>query len=354
VGPDPFFPEAPSVSPEIEERLRALPKVELHQHVDGSIPAEVTWELMRLYRLHPADSLPEMRRFLEIQEGEEGTLLAYLDKMHYPLWVTQFYENVSKVVEEICLAAAAAGVSALELRYAPLIHTYAGLTPRQSIRAALSGMNRARRKHPRMKLGLIVIAMRQHGPHIAKLLARQALAEAQHLHERTGVVGFDIAGPERGNPPRLYRSAYEMARLGRLGLTAHAGEDAPVDYVWQAVDVLGAGRIGHGCSAVQDGELLKRLARDRILVECCLSSNYDTGAVKRGAPHPIRAFLEAGVPVAICCDNSTVSRTDALRESLLAAAQVGTDAVLTIHRTADSYSFIRPESALPGRPEPGP
>ena len=84
-----------------------------------------------------------MRRHLEIQEGEEGTLLAYLDKMHYPLWVTQFYENVSQVVEAIASAAAGCGVETLELRYAPLIHTYAGLTPRQSIRAALSGMNHA-------------------------------------------------------------------------------------------------------------------------------------------------------------------------------------------------------------------
>ena len=287
-----------------------------------------------------------MRRFLEIQEGEEGTLLAYLDKMHYPLWVTQFYENVSKVVEAIGLAAAASGVQTLELRYAPLIHTYAGLTPRQSIRAALSGLNHVQRKHPRMKVGLVVITMRQHGPHIAKLLARQALAEAQHLHERTGVVGFDIAGPERGNPPRLYRSAYEMARLGRLGLTAHAGEDAPVEYVWQAVDELGVDRIGHGCAAAQDPELVKRLARDKIAVEVCLSSNYHTGAVKRGARHPLHAFLEAGVPVALCCDNSTVSRTDAMRESLLAAAQVGVDAVEHVHRSADAHTFIKPETAL--------
>jgi adenosine deaminase len=330
----------------VEARLRALPKVDLHQHVDGSIPAEVTWELMRHYRLHPADSLSEMRRFLEIQEGEEGTLLAYLDKMHYPLWVTQFYENISKVVEAICLAAAAAGVATLELRYAPLIHTYAGLTPRQSIRAALSGMNHARRKHPGMKLGLIVIAMRQHGPHIAKILARQALAEAQHLHERTGVVGFDIAGPERGNPPRLFRSAYEVARLGRLGLTAHAGEDAPADYVWQAVDELGVERIGHGCSAARDPDLVKRLARDRIAVEVCLSSNYHTGAVRGAARHPLLTFLEAGVPVALCSDNSTVSRTDAVRESLIAASQVGVDAVEGIHRAADTCTFIRPETAL--------
>jgi adenosine deaminase len=337
------------LSADERERLRRTAKVELHQHVDGSIPSEVTWDLMRHYRLNPADSLDAMRGHLEIQPGEEGTLLAYLDKMYYPLWVTQFYENISRAVEAICLAAAAAGVDTLELRYAPLIHTYAGLTPRQSIRAALSGMNHASRRHPAMKLGLIVIAMRQHGPHIAKILARQALAEAQHLHERTGVVGFDIAGPERGNPPRLFRSAYEIARLGRLGLTAHAGEDGPAEYVWQAVDELGVERVGHGCSAARDPELLRRLARDRIAVEVCLSSNYHTGAVRRGERHPLHAFLEAGVPVALCCDNSTVSRTNALEESALAAALLGVDAVESIHREAQRHTFIRPQTALVGR-----
>jgi adenosine deaminase len=330
---------------ELESRLRSLPKVELHQHVDGSIPAEVTWELMRDYRLNPVPSLDEMRRLLEIQESEEGSLLAYLDKMHYPLWVTQFYENIARVTEAIVDAAAASGVRTLELRYSPVIHTFAGLTPRQSIRAVLSGMNHARRRHD-MKLGLIVIAMRQHGPHIAKILARQAIAEAQHLHARTGVVGFDIAGPEHGNPPRLFRSSYEIARVGRLGLTVHAGEAAPAEYVWQAIDVLGAERIGHGCSAVSDPELMRRLARDRIVVECCLSSNYNTGAVRRGEAHPIARFLEAGVPVALCCDNSTVSRTDLTRESVRAAEQIGFDAVAAIHTAADAFSFIHPERAL--------
>jgi adenosine deaminase len=329
----------------LDSRLRALAKVELHQHVDGSIPAEVTWELMRHYRLHPVETLEEMREHLEIQEGEEGTLRAYLDKMHYPLWVTQFYENISQVTEAIVDAAAGAGVATLELRYSPVIHTFAGLTPRQSIRAVLSGMNHARKRHD-IKLGLIVIAMRQHGPHIAKILARQAIAEAQHLHARTGVVGFDIAGPERGNRPRLFKSAYDIARLGHLGVTAHAGEDAPADYVWEAVDVLGATRIGHGCSAVDDKELLRRLARDRILVECCVTSNYHTGAVAKGVRHPLHAFLEAGVPVALCCDNTTVSRTDQLRESVRVAAEVGVETVETIHRAAAEFTFIRPERAL--------
>jgi adenosine deaminase len=336
---------------DLAERVRALPKVELHQHVDGSVPPEVTWKLMKHYRLNPAESLEEMRHHLEIQAGEEGTLLAYLDKMHYPLWVTQFYENIVTAAEAIVEAAAANGVTTLELRYSPIIHTFAGLTPRQAIRAVLSGMNHVQKQKPKMKLGLVIIAMRQHGPHIAKILARQAIAEAQHLHERTGVVGFDIAGPERGNPPRLFKSAFEIARLGRLGLTAHAGEDAPAEYVWQAIDELGANRIGHGCSVAQDKALLRRMARDKISIEVCISSNYHTGAVTRGTPHPLRTFLEAGVPVALCCDNSTVSRTDQVRESVLAAEQVGIDAVEAIHRAAATATFIRPETTLPGTPQ---
>jgi len=336
----------PSDEEALEARIRDLPKVELHQHVDGSIPAEVTWELMRHYRLHPVETLDEMRRRLELQAEEEGSLLAYLDKMHYPLWITQFYENISKVTEAIVDEAAAAGVQTLELRYSPTIHTFAGLTPRQSIRAVLSGMNHASRRHAGLRLGLIVIAMRQHGPHIAKILARQAISEAQHLHARVGVVGFDIAGPERGNPPRLFKSAYDIARLGRLGLTVHAGEDAPVEYVWEAVDRLGAQRIGHGCAAASDPELMRRLARDGIAVECCLSSNYHTGAVRRGDPHPIQRFLEAGVRVAICCDNTAVSRTDQVRESVKAAAQIGMDAVEEVHRTSAGHSFIDPAVAL--------
>jgi adenosine deaminase len=238
-------------------------------------------------------------------------------------------------------------VRTLELRYSPVIHTFAGLTIRQSIRAVLSGMNHAERRTG-MTLGLVVIAMRQHGPHIARILARQAIGEAQHLHSRTGVIGFDIAGPERGNAPRLFRSAYELARLGGLGLTAHAGEDAPSDYIWEAIDVLGATRVGHGCAAAGDDTLLRRLARDRIVVECCLSSNYHTGAVARSAPHPIARFLEAGVPVAICCDNTTVSRTNQIEEGLRVAAQIGIEAVEAIHAAAGDYSFIRPHTRLAG------
>jgi adenosine deaminase len=323
--------------------VRSLAKVELHEHVDGSVPPRTLWKLLRAHDLSPVASLREMRKRLELQPEEEGSLLAYLDKFHYPLWATQFYENLLAVAESIVRDAVSHNVRVLELRYSPVIHTYGGLTVRQAIHAILSGINRVRRRSPAIRCGLVVIAMRQHGPHIAKILARQAIAEAEHLHQRTGVVGFDLAGPERGNPPRLFRQAFAIARAGGLGVTVHAGEDAGPEYIWQAIDDLGATRIGHGCSAIRDRPLLRRLARDQILVECCPTSNYQTGAVARGTPHPLLTLLEHGVPVSVCTDNTTVSRTDQDQESSRVLSWLGRTGLATlrqIHRNAARHTFI--------------
>ncbi|MCZ6778725.1 MAG: adenosine deaminase [Acidobacteriota bacterium] len=322
------------------QELVAVRKVELHQHVDGSIPVDITWELMSRHGLNPVATREEMEELLVLQNREGGTLLSYLDKFHYPLWITQFYDNIALVTEAIVEAAHKQGVRLLELRYSPIIHTYAGLTVRQAISGVLHGMNVARRRLPDIECGLVVIAMRQHGPHIAKILARQAISEAYYLHNTTGVVGFDIAGAERGNPPSLFREAYDIARRGGLGLTAHAGEDEGPNCIWQAIDELGINRVGHGCSALEDRELMRRLAKDHILVECCLTSNYQTGAVTAGQRHPIYDFLEAGVPVAICTDNTTVSNTDQTRENALLLPEMDLAAITELHRRAEEHSFI--------------
>jgi len=316
------------------------PLTELHQHVDGSIPLPILWRMMVEHGLNPVQTIEEMEKLLVIQEDESGTLLRYLDKFHYPLWITQFYENIVEVTQAIVEDAARHHVDLLELRYSPIIHTYAGLTLRQAIRSVLTGLNRGA-AGTGIKVGLIIIAMRHHGPHIAKILARQAISESQEFHHHSGVVGFDIAGAEKGNAPRLFASAYEIARRGGLGLTAHVGEDEGPEMIWQAVDDLGVNRIGHGCSAVRDRALMKRLAKDRILVECCLTSNYQTGAARREEPHPIHAFLDAGIPVAVCTDNTTVSGTDQGRENELLARDLPADAIRRIHEEARAFSFIR-------------
>lgn len=330
------------LTPDLLSEIERMDKVELHQHVDGSIPPETLWEMLRDHALNPVETFDEMKRRLVLQDEEAGSLLSYLDKFHYPLWITQFYENIQRVSEAIVRDAYRHGVRVLELRYSPVIHTYAGLTVRQAIRSVLSGMNRVIEDHPEMRCGLIVIAMRQHGPHIAKILARQAMGEAQHLHKRTGVIGFDIAGPEAGNPPQLFREAFAIAKQGQLGLTVHAGEAAGADYIWQAVDDLGADRIGHGCAAIHDAELMSRLARDQILVECCPTSNIHTGAVKAGERHPIHEFLDRGIPVALCTDNTTVSNTTAVQEAVRVYSDLaeGLTTLRSIQEMARQHTFI--------------
>ena len=330
----------PAASGDLASAVISIPKTELHQHVDGSIPVPVTWRLMVQNGLNPVPNIEEMRELLCLQPDEEGTLLKYLDKFHFPLWITQFYENIVEATEAIVVEAASHNVRVLELRYSPIIHTYAGLTLRQAIRAVLTGLNRGRNGRD-IRVGLVIIAMRHHGPHVAKILARQAISEAQQFHKNSGVVGFDIAGAEKGNPPQLFADAYEIARKGGLGLTAHAGEDEGPEMVWEAVDRLGVTRLGHACSAVSDRELLRRLARDNVLVECCLTSNYQTGAASRTGRHPILDFLEAGVPVAICTDNTTVSSTDQTKENLLLAKDLGPEALARIHAEAAGHCFIR-------------
>jgi adenosine deaminase len=318
---------------------KKIPKVELHQHLDGSIPPAVTWRIMKRYGLNPVESLGEMKKLLQLQPEEEGSLLSYLDKFHYPMWITQFYENIVEVTLAVAAAAAKDGVKLIELRYSPIIHVYAGLTVRQAIRSVLAGLNQAKAKYG-IEVGLIVIAMRQHGPHVAKILARAAVSESQWLHSRAGVIGFDIAGAERGNPPGLFRSSYEVASKGGLGLTAHAGEDEGPAYIWQAIDELGCTRIGHGCSAIKDKALLKRMAKDRILVECAPTSNYQTGAVAPGERHPIFTFLENDIPVALCTDNTTVSNTSHSAESALFWDDLGAATIKKIHREARDHSFL--------------
>lgn len=320
-----------------------MEKVELHQHLDGSIPVRLTWSLMQSHNLAPCEEEEEMRKLLSIQEDEEGKgLVSYLSKFHYPLWVTQFYENILETAYAVACEAYENGVRHFELRYNPTIHTYAGLTPRQAVSAVLSGLNRAVTLYPDLKTGLIIIAMRHMGPHIAKVCARQAIADAWWSHSRVGVIGFDIAGAERGNPPHLFKEAYDIARSGQLGLTAHAGEDEGPKAVWEAIDVLGCKRIGHGCSAISDQALLQRLAKDQICMEICVTSNFQTGSVKRGDKHPIFTFLEYGIPVAICTDNTTVSNTNQNKENaILNNLGLSLDTLQQIHKDAVKYSFIK-------------
>jgi len=299
--------------------IRTLPLAELHRHFDGSIRPATLWEMSeKYYSAVPGLDFESFRRYLEWDDTEDKSLMDYLDKFHVPLQYTQFYDTIKRVAFEIAEDAYADGVRLLELRINPLIHRRAGLSNRQVLNATRKGLQKFQREHQDFQSGIVVIAMRSHGGNMAKILLREVLGEKEEYHSNVGVVGFDIAGPEAPFPPLLFKDSYLLAKQMGLGLTVHAGESEGPQRIWEALDNLGPQRIGHGTSAGRDPELIKRLAADGVVVEVCLSSNIQTGAVDDLRDHPLPQFLDAGVRVSLATDNPTVSSTSLSREYALA------------------------------------
>lgn len=304
--------------------IRGLPLSDIHRHFDGSIRPATLWELSeKYYSAVPGLDFEQFRHYLQWDDSLDNTLLDYLDKFHVPLQYTQFYDNIKRISYELAEDAYNDGIRLLELRMNPLIHRRAGLTTRQVIHATRKGFSDFRKKKPDFQVGIIVIAMRNHGGNMARILLREIIGEKEEYHDEVGVIGFDIAGHEAPFPPLLFKDAYSLAADMGLKRTAHAGESEGPERIWEALDNLDPQRIGHGTSAGQDPELLKRLAADGIYLEVCLSSNLQTGAVDKLESHPLPKFLDAGVKVALCTDNPTVSSTNLSQEYELAMTTFG-------------------------------
>ncbi len=298
----------PRSKEETIEFLHTLPLADVHRHFDGAVRPRTLWNLSQTYySAIPGLDYDGFREKLSYDASRDRTLLDYLDKFHIPLQYTQFFDNIQTIAEEIAEDAYADGVRLLELRLNPTIHRRAGLTSRQVLTAVRKGLRACVRRHADLEAGIIVIAMRNHGGNMAKILLREVVGEMEQYHSGIGVVGFDIAGPERPFPPVLFVDTYALATTMGFHRTVHAGEDEGPRSVWDAVELLGAERLGHATSAGRDRELISRLAKDGIAVEVCLTSNVQTGAVDRLSDHPLPRFLEAGVPVCLSTDNPTVS-----------------------------------------------
>lgn len=325
------------------EFLQSLPLADLHRHFDGSVRPNTLWELSQTYySAIPGLDFEGFRSKLSYDSEHDTTLLDYLDKFHIPLQYTQFFDNIQTIAQEIAEDAYDEGIRLLELRINPTIHRRAGLTSRQVLTAVRKGLRAAVRTYPDLKVGIIVIGMRNHGGNMTKVLLREVVGEMEKFHSDLGVVGFDIAGPERAFPPILFVETYKLAAAMGFRRTVHAGEDEGPHSVWTAVDELGAERIGHATSAGEDKELVRRLARDQVAVEVCLTSNMQTGAIDRLIDHPLPAFLEAGVPVCLCTDNPTVSAVSIVDEYITAidTFDLSEDDIRRIVDMSHQFAFV--------------
>ena len=312
------------MSPTVEQ-IRTVPKVLLHDHLDGGLRPETVIELAGEtgYDDLPTVDPDELTKVLTAG-SHRGHLNLYLDAFRHTVGVMQTPDALRRVAAECAEDLAADGVVYAEVRFAPELHTERGLTLDQVVEAVLEGFSSGGRNRP-IRVYALLTAMRT----AARSLE---IAELAVKYRDKGVVGFDIAGAEAGWPPSRHLDAFQYIHLENFHITIHAGEGYGLPSIWEAVQYCGTERLGHGVRLAEDIEItpdgavrLGRLAsyvRDRrIPLELCPTSNVQTGAAPSIAQHPLRLLRQLQFRVTVNTDNRLMSGTTLTRElSILADA----------------------------------
>lgn len=297
------------------ELLRRLPKAELHCHLDGSVRPATLLELAEEYgQPLPSRDVEELRDFMRASDAR--SLEDYLARFDTTLSVMQTAEALERIAYELAEDAARDGVRYIEVRFAPLLNVRGGLTLGDAVEAPLAGLARAEHDHG-ISGRLILCALRHLEP--ARSLETAELAV---VYRDRGVVGFDLAGAEAGNPARRHAAAFAYAREHDLACTCHAGEGDDSHSVRQAVHFCGAHRLGHATRLIEDERLTSYVNDRRIALEICLTSNVQTRASLTYEQHPLRRYFDRGMKVVLNTDNRLMSDTTLTDEYLLAATHL--------------------------------
>jgi adenosine deaminase len=301
--------------PVTEELLHALPKTDLHCHLDGSLRLKTMLELADQQGVKlPADSEEGLARAMKIGQRHPN-LEEYLKGFEITLSVMQTEDALYRTAFELALDAAAENCKLIEVRYAPVLHLQKGLKPTVVVEAVLEGL-RAAQRETGILAGVLVCGIRNMSPETSLRLAELSVA-----YKNRGVLGFDLAGAEHGNPARDHQEAFQLILNNNINCTVHAGEAYGPVSIAQALHYCGAHRIGHGVRLREDGDLLNYVNDHRIPIECCPSSNVQTGAVTDMAAHPFKFYLDFGLRVTINTDNRLITDTTVTKELLLLAKQ---------------------------------
>ena len=314
-----------------------MPLVNLHSHLEGLIRPATYLELCRAIG-HPAPSSLEEAQALLSVDGSETCLHDYLERITPVGPILKSVAALERTSYEAAEDSRRDGVAYFELRAGPLLHLTATMDTATTIEAMLRGLREAERALG-ITARLIVCALRAHDPRDNEALARVAVRYAGR-----GVVGFDLAGDEKGYPARHHARAYAIAAAGGLGLTCHAGEGEGSASIVEAVEILGARRIGHGTHLDDTPGRVAWARSEGLVLEICPTSNVDTRAVPSLADHPVRRLFDAGVRISIGDDDPTTSRTRIARELRLLAHTFGftPHELLQIQRTGLDAAFAEP------------
>jgi adenosine deaminase len=270
-----------------------LPVAELHLHIEGTLEAELLVTLARrngvpLPSYDPAELTARYEHFADLQ--------SFLDVYYANLAVLRTEQDFHDLASAYLTRAAAAGVRRAEMFCDPQTHLRNGV-PLEAVFEGFGAAIADARRDTGISADLIMCFLRDLGGEAAEELLRAALP----FRDRFIGVGLDSA--EVGYPPRLFRTAYEIAAAEGLHRVAHAGEEGGPDYVREALDVLGVERIDHGIRALEDDELVARLRDERIPLTVCPLSNVSLKAVPRLEEHPLPRMLELGLVATVNSDD---------------------------------------------------
>ncbi|MES2923231.1 MAG: adenosine deaminase [Verrucomicrobiota bacterium] len=302
--------------------IRQLPKVLLHEHLDGGLrPATVIELAAELgYRELPTTDSADLAKWFH-RGAQRGNLPEYLEGFQHTISVMQTAEGLERVAFEFIEDMYHDGVVYAEVRFAPVYHTERGLTQDEVVTAVIAGLERGEHTYG-VEWGLIICAMR----HMTNSLEA---AELAIRHRDNGVVGFDLAGGEDGFPPKKHVEAFQAIERANFYITIHAGEAYGPESIWQALQYCGTHRLGHATRLRDDIEMLPdgtlklgRLAQyildRRVPLEMCLVSNLHTGACDTLEDHPFGVFFRRGFRVCLNTDDRLMSDTSMTQETTLA------------------------------------
>ena len=292
--------------------IEALPKAELHCHLDGSLRIATILDLAEKQNISiPGNNEVDLTNILIVKDRVES-LEEYLKLFKITLSVMQTPESLERCSYELIEDVSRENVRYIEIRYSPILHIEKGMTMEESVEAVQRGLTRGQKEFG-VRSGIIICGIRDISPEISL-----QLAEITVQYKDKGVIGFDLAGAEENFPAKKHREAFYLIQNNNINATIHAGEAFGPSSIHQAIHYCSANRIGHGTKLHEDIDLMNYVNDHRIALEICLTSNIQVRSVDSIEVHPFKKYFDEDIRVTLNTDNRLISNTTLTDEYLLA------------------------------------
>ena len=302
----------------LRAQLRALPKVDLHRHLEGSLRLQTLAEIAQEHGIDlPSYEIEYLRPFVTVTD-EDTDFQSFLEKFKLLRHFYRTQEAVERVAYEAVADAAADNIKYLELRFNPVaLAREQGFSLDEVTGWVSNAVSRAERDCG-VRTNLILQIGRDE-----ELSTACEIADVAMAHRSDGVVGLDLAGDETGYPARRFAEVFQRARKEGLHVTVHAGEAGDAENVREAIEMLGAQRIGHGVRSIENSYVIRMIREHGVTLEVCPTSNLQTGVERRIWQHPLPDLLALNVQVTLNTDDPSISDTTLTDEYMTVMLAMG-------------------------------